>query len=308
MALPVKCHFSFICSMKNTINFCVLLLFLFFACRPNNSSAPADLVFEKTTHTWHDANQSSFPKVSAHRGGMNYSGYPENALETIQYVFEKTGAIIECDIAQTDDGKLILMHDSSLERTTNCDGKVDKQVWPQIDDCKLKDPNGKKTNYKIPTLEELLDWADDKGVLFTLDIKRGVPYKKVIEVVRRYKYFDKAAIITYDIGQAKKIHRLAPEAFISVSVRNEEELQWAKDSGIPLDRMIAFTGTRPSSKNLYRELDRLGIPAILGTLGNLDKRAKARGDNIYQTYIHDGVDILATNRPLEAFAATYSPN
>ena len=294
--------------MKNHHYFWLFACLFLFACQSKNNSVPADLAFQKVAFTWQDAKKSTFPKISAHRGGMDYAGYPENALETIQYVFEKTGAIIECDIAETDDGVLILMHDSSLERTTTCNGKVGKQDWSQINNCKLKDADGKKTNCEIPTLDELLDWADDKGVLFTLDIKRGVPYEKVIEAVQQYDYFDKAAFITYDIGQAKKIHSLAPKAFISMSIRNEEELQWAKDSGIPLDRMVAFTGTRLSSKKLYMELDRLGIPAILGTLGNLDKSAKARGDNIYQKYINDGVDILATNRPLEAFAATYSPN
>ena len=281
------------------------ILFLFSCKTKNNSSVPADLTHENITLTWHDANTPAFPKISAHRGGMDYAGYPENALETIQYVFAKTGAIIECDIAKTDDGQLILLHDSSLDRTTTCTGKVGSQDWEQIDDCKLRDLNGKATDYEIPTLDELLDWADDKGVLFTLDIKRGVPYEKVIDIVRRYDYFDKAAIITYNLGQAQKIHRLAPEAFISVTIRNEEELQRMQQSGIPLDRMIAFTGTRTKSPAFYKKLDELGIPTILGTLGNLDKRAKARNDHIYRTYLNDGVDILATNRPLEAFVATY---
>lgn len=294
--------------MKN-LAFPFLILTLLFSCKQSNrSTAPADLEFQKMTTTWHDANTPAFPKISAHRGGMDYDGYPENAIETIAYVFEKTGAIIECDIAMTDDGKLILMHDSSLERTTTCDGKVNRRDWSDIDACKLRDPNGKKTDFEIPLFDELLDWADDRGVLFTLDIKQSVPYEKVISIVKKYDYFDKAAFITYSTGQAEKIHRLAPQAFISVSIRNEDELQRIQKTDIPVDRMIAFTGTRTKSKKFYQKLDQLGIPAILGTLGNLDKRAKARGENIYQTYINDGVDILATNRPLEAFAATYSPN
>ncbi|MEO1257553.1 MAG: glycerophosphodiester phosphodiesterase family protein [Bacteroidota bacterium] len=292
--------------MNKTVLF-ISVLFLFACKTKNNAPLPDDLVYENIALTWNDANSPAFPKISAHRGGMDYAGYPENALETIQYVFAKTGAIIECDIAATDDGQLILLHDSSLDRTTTCDGKVSSYDWEQIDDCKLRDPNGQATNFEIPTLDELLDWADDKGVLFTLDIKRGVPFEKVVDLVRRYDYFDKAAIITYNVGQAQKVHRLAPEAFLSVTIRNEEELQRMQQSGIPIDRMIAFTGTRTKSPAFYEKLDQLGIPTILGTLGNLDKRAKARNDNIYQNYIDDGVDILATNRPLEAFAATYQP-
>lgn len=293
--------------MKQTQLYLFVSLLFFIACR-NNNQAPRNHVFQQVSVTWQDANKASFPKISAHRGGMDYAGYPENALETIQYVFDKTGAIIECDIAETADGELILMHDGSLDRTTSCDGKVSRQDWTQINQCKLKDHKGQLTDCEIPTLDELLDWADDHGALFTLDIKQGVPYEKVIEAVRRYNYFDKAAIITYSVGQAEKIHRLAPEAFISVAIRNEEELKRMQSSNIPLDKMIAFTGTRAKSPKFYQQLDELGIPTILGTLGNLDKRAAARGDQLYQSYVQDGVDILATNRPIEAFQATFSTN
>lgn len=296
--------------MKTPAIFLAALLFFLFTCQTRNpqTAVPDDLVFEKMAYTWKDANEAGFPKISAHRGGMAYPGYPENALETMQYVFSQTGAIIECDIAMTSDNQLILLHDASLDRTTTCTGHVNRQGWNQLQDCQLEDNTGQKTPYHIPTLDQLLDWADDKGVLFTLDVKRGVPFEKVIDAVREYDYFEKAAIITYNTDDAVRVHRLAPEAYISVSIRNEEELQWIKDTRISLDRLIAFTGTRLSSPRLYQQLEELGIPAILGTLGNLDERAKTRGDRDYATYLEKGVDILATNRPLEAFAATYQSN
>ncbi len=294
--------------MKNQLFICLSAFLFLFACRSGQNSAPANLAFEKITQTWHNANEPGFPKISAHRGGMAYDGYPENALETIQFVFAKTGAIIECDIAETADGQLVLMHDNTLERTTTCNGRISNRNWSQIDHCQLKDPNGNPTSFEIPTLEELLDWADDRGVLFTLDVKRGVAFEKVIATVRKFDYFDRAAIITYQVGDAMKVHQLAPEAFISVAIRNEEELRSIQQSGIPRDRLIAFTGTSAKSARFYQQLDDLGIPAILGTLGNLDQQAAARGNSIYQNFIRDGVDILATNRPLEAFSATYSPN
>lgn len=296
--------------MKNKLNYFIIAIFFLTACRQSSPSTETReaLPIKKISYTWKDANSEAFPKISAHRGGMDYAGYPENSIETIEYVVAKTGAIIECDIAITDDGQLILMHDHSLERTTTCSGKVKSKDWSQIEDCKLRDPNGDKTNYEIPLFEELMDWADDHGVLFTLDIKQGVPYEDVLDIVRKYNYLDRAAIITYNIQQAMKIHRLEPDAFISIAIRNEAELKRAMSTNIPTDRMIAFTGTRTKDKSFYQKLDNMGIPAILGTLGNLDSRAKARGDNIYQSYINDGVDILATNRPLEAFAATLNPN
>ena len=75
------------------------------------------------------------------------------------------------------------------------------------------------------------------------------------------------------------------------------------ESGIPRDLMLAFTGTQLSPRRLYEKIRDQGIPTQLGTLGNLDKRAAVRGDSIYEKYIRDGIDILATDRPIEVARA-----
>ena len=249
---------------------------------------------------WSTTEKPLFPKISAHRGGMTYKGYPENGLETFEHVYQQTKAIIECDISITADDVLILMHDKSLDRTTNATGKVQSKTWAEIQHSQLKDHLGNLTPYKIPTLETVLKWGKANDVLFTLDIKRGVPFEKVINMVQKFDYFPQAAIITYTLADAQLVHQLAPEAYISISIRNEAELQRVLASGIDLKQVIAFTGTSVASPELYQKLNQLKVPTILGTLGNLDNQAAAKGDKIYQKYIDMGVNILATNRPLEA--------
>ena len=64
--------------------------------------------------------------------------------------------------------------------------------------------------------------------------------------------------------------------------------------------MLAFTGTRLSKAPLYKRLHKEGIVCILGTLGNLDKQAEARGEDMYQYWKSLGVDILATDRPFKS--------
>jgi len=53
----------------------------------------------------------------------------------------------------------------------------------------------------------------------------------------------------------------------------------------------------PKCVKIIDFLHRKGIMCTLGVLGNLDKRAVARGDQYYQTLIDKGVDIFATDRP-----------
>ncbi|MEL7148815.1 MAG: glycerophosphodiester phosphodiesterase, partial [Bacteroidota bacterium] len=64
--------------------------------------------------------------------------------------------------------------------------------------------------------------------------------------------------------------------------------------------LLGFVGTREPSKAHYAKLKALGIKTILGTLGNLDRSAMAKGnDDVYFGYFKNGADIIATDRPLE---------
>lgn len=240
------------------------------------------------------------PLISAHRGGRDIAGYPENSIEVFQHVVDAIPAMIECDISMSSDGVLLMMHDNTLDRTTNGTGKVSEKTWAEMENLQLVDDFGTQTDFEIPLLEEVLQWAKGKAIL-SLDVKRGVPFKNVVDLVEETSMEDHVVIITYNVNDALSVHRLNEKLMISVSIRNEEEWLRMKTSGIPLDRMVAFTGTRLSEKSLYKTLQDQGIPTILGTLGNLDKQAAAQGDQkTYARFLDLGIDILATDRPLEA--------
>lgn len=240
------------------------------------------------------------PLISAHRGGRRIPGYPENSLEVFQYITDSIPAMVECDINMTSDGELILMHDNSLDRTTTGTGQVMSQSWASMQDLSLVDDFGTVTDFKIPSLDDVLQWAKGKAVL-SLDVKRGVPFKNVIDRIEEYGMEDYVVVITYNVNDALTVNRLNDQLMISVSIRNEEEWLRMKTSGLPFDRMVAFTGTRLSPKSLFDQLHEENIPTILGTLGNLDQQAAAQGDSLtYHRFLKLGADILATDRPLEA--------
>jgi glycerophosphoryl diester phosphodiesterase len=241
------------------------------------------------------------PMVSAHRGGP-YPGFPENAIETFAHVLKFTPSIIELDVAMTRDSVLVLMHDDNLDRTTNGTGKVNEVDFAYIQSLFLEDNEGKLTQFKIPTLKEALLWSKGKALL-TVDIKRSVPYEKIVEEVRETDSEAHAALITYSFEAAKKLNRMAPELMLSVTIRNEEEINRLEEAGIPWNRVIAFTGVAERSPDFNQALHEKGVFTILGTLGNLDKSAEARGDDMYATFIQNGADILATDRPIEAAKA-----
>lgn len=95
------------------------------------------------------------PLVSAHRGGP-YPGYPENSIEAFEHVLRHTPAILEFDVALTKDSVLVLMHDNTLDRTTTGKGKVIDHTYQEIQELFLVDKEGTITDFKVPTLDEVL--------------------------------------------------------------------------------------------------------------------------------------------------------
>lgn len=112
-----------------------------------------------------------------------------------------------------------------------------------------------------------------------------------------------SVIITYTAADALQVYTLKPDILISANMRSVEEADRVLGTGIPADRLVAFVGTREPSPELYDKLKALNIPTILGTMGNLDNMALAKGNRVYLEFIARGAVILSTDRPVEAWQA-----
>lgn len=241
-------------------------------------------------------------KISAHRGGGDLKGYPENCIQSFQYLAKQMPVTIECDIDLTKDSVMVMMHDATLDRTTTGIGKLIDRTYAEIKSYRLEDNMGNQTAYKVPTLEEVLRWGKNR-VTFTLDVKRNVSFVKVVDMIHKTGAADYAAVITYNAQDAAKLHNLDPALMISVTIRNRAEYDRLHELGVPDNRMLAFVGVKEPDTELYNFLHAKSIACILGTLGNLDKQAVAKGDAVYRTFAANGADMMSTDRPLEVWQA-----
>ncbi len=237
--------------------------------------------------------------VSAHRGGSEIKGYPENCIETFNHLYQQGIQIFEIDVAKTKDDQLILMHDNSLQRTSTGRQDVNQINLNQIKEYFLVDDFGQHTSFLIPTFTEALNWGKQKPIYFMVDIKKGVDYRDIVKQIEQTNMQNQVVLVTYTLGQAKKMHQLAPNMLLSVSMRNERELDEMLNSGIPTDKMVAFTGTRRNDKAFLDKIHDQNILVIFGTLGNLDKSSAAKNGQLYRDLEQDGVDIFATDRALD---------
>ncbi|MFV0247778.1 MAG: glycerophosphodiester phosphodiesterase family protein [Tenacibaculum sp.] len=105
--------------------------------------------------------------VVSHRGDWRYA--PENSLQAIQRCIELGVDIVELDVRKTKDGHLVLLHDKTLNRTTNGKGKVSELNLAEIKKLRLKNAiNIKGSQQAVPTLREALSLTKDK-IMVNLD-------------------------------------------------------------------------------------------------------------------------------------------
>ena len=243
--------------------------------------------------------------VSAHRGGP-LPGLPENALETVQATLGAVPALMEVDVAQSSDGVLFLMHDDSLERTTTGAGEASEMAWADLLKLRLEDEEGNATNFKPPAFSDILAWAKTRTIL-QIDFKRSARYEDVISEIYRQGAEDRVILIAYSMASAQKLHRLAPDMMISLSVSSQSDLNRAVAAGIPENRLLAFTGIEEPQPRLFRLIDQRRVEGIFGTLGgfsSIDAEIARTGDEArYGEIAAMGADIIATDRPREAHAA-----
>ena len=235
-----------------------------------------------------------YPLISAHRGGP-MKGFPENCIATFENATTYQPVVIEFDVTLSKDSVLVVMHDDQLDRTSNGTGFIRDHSYAELQKLRLKDNLGTLTSYKIPTLKEVLSWGKGK-VLFTIDVKRGVPFAKIIEEVRKTKSESNSIVITYNDNQAVEVHQLAPDLMISVSAKYSKDLERLKSKGVPYNRMVAFVGTGGLDQKDFWALHQQGISCIMGTMGNLDRRAESRRNaKYYYGYANSGADMISTD-------------
>jgi glycerophosphoryl diester phosphodiesterase len=122
-----------------------------------------------------------FGGIHAHRGGALSGGSPsgfENTLLAFEESNEQGADVIELDVKLTSDNVPVVMHDATLDRTTNCTGQVRQKTAAELEaECGV-DVRGtgdktepSPTRLSVPPLSEVLTWANSNRVKLNLEIK-----------------------------------------------------------------------------------------------------------------------------------------
>jgi glycerophosphoryl diester phosphodiesterase len=239
--------------------------------------------------------------VASHRGGPA-PGYPENALETLEYGFGKGIRVFEIDVAESRDGVLFLHHDDRFGRTVAADGYVSDSDWADIAKMRLKDTEGDVTAFHAPKLTDVLLWAKQKGAIVELDRKGTTGFRNIIEAVKAAGAEGNTVMISYSDEEAGAIAKLDPTLMMTASARGDRDLGRLEALGVDRTRVIGWTGTREPDPPAFERLLAEGVEPAFGTLGRkgerLDDQYWEDGDGSeYQRLVDDGVVLIATDEP-----------
>ncbi|MGO4547267.1 S-layer homology domain-containing protein [Paenibacillus sp. 2TAB23] len=152
------------------------------------------------------------PYIVGHRGMPSVA--PENTIVSNVLAIEAGADFIENDVYLSRDGHLVILHDGSLERTTNGTGFIENYTLEQI-----KQLNANKQfplafhNVQIPTLEEQIDLARQSGKMIMNEIKTGNPavIEAFVKQVREKHAEDLINVIAFDSNQIKRLNGQLPE-------------------------------------------------------------------------------------------------
>jgi len=150
------------------------------------------------------------PWVIAHRGACAVA--PENTMAAFRRAVAMGVDCIETDLHLSRDGRLIIIHDNTLNRTTNGDGLVKNFTFNelrQLDAGKWFAPEFEGET--LPAVEELLDLAGQADISLYLEVKGGAGYgveRAVISALRGRKEAKATVVLCFDASVLDRIHQL----------------------------------------------------------------------------------------------------
>ncbi|MDO5337261.1 MAG: glycerophosphodiester phosphodiesterase [Eubacteriales bacterium] len=154
-------------------------------------------------------------RVWAHRGASAYA--PENTLEAFELAWEMEADGVELDVQMSKDGELIVLHDETLERTTDGKGFAKDYTLKELKQLRA---GGGRPHYeaaRIPTLKEVLTLLEPSDMEVNIELKTGIFFypgieERVMELVRKLKMEDRIWYSSFNHASLRKIKERRADA------------------------------------------------------------------------------------------------
>ncbi len=234
--------------------------------------------------TWSDVAQRNprrRPLIMGHRGAPEEA--PENTLASFTLASMQGAQVLETDLHFTRDDVIVLIHDATVDRTTDGTGAVSEMTLAEIKKLHTKPPKpGQPAGAAPPTLEELLQITRGETPL-ALELKddrflNPRDAQQLVDLLAKYDALDTTVLVSFSLARLQTFRPLAPTLpigmitmsnpfplfptefvgpFFPILLANPLYVWWARRSG----KIVCPLDPAPEPRlDYYR---RLGIPILL---------------------------------------------
>lgn len=227
--------------------------------------------------------------IGAHRGLAE--GVPENTLAAFRHSLAAGIKVIELDLRTTRDSQLVVIHDATLNRTTDCSGAVAEQTLANIKHCDAGWPT--HVSERVPTLGDVLTLAANADARLLLDCK-SVGIDQMLREVRAHHAESKVILGLRSPNQIQQARAALPGVTIIAFMPERADAPVFVDAGADIIRL--WSDWVESDPALVARTQALGKPVWI-MVGRKLPRSNADWQALHGRMIAAGADGLVTNRP-----------
>lgn len=161
--------------------------------------------------------------VIAHQGGEKLR--PDNTMLAFQHAVDIGVDVLEMDVHSTSDGEIVVMHDETVDRTTNGTGMIKKMTFAELQELDAAynwphhDPDGERPyrgqGVQVPALRELFTAFPQMPM--NIEIKQAEPsiVQPFCDLLREYNMTDKVLVASFDTTTMEAFRQTCPEVATS---------------------------------------------------------------------------------------------
>ncbi|GGE53962.1 glycerophosphodiester phosphodiesterase [Priestia taiwanensis] len=232
-------------------------------------------------------------QVFAHRGAAGT--YPENTMVAFKKAKRLGADGLELDVQLTKDDQLVVIHDETLDRTTDGRGFVHDYTYEELRRYNANYKFGAKIDFcEIPLLEDVFKWCKDNTLKINIELKNNfIPYygmeEEVISLIRSHRLSKRVILSSFNDESLVKCKQIAPsiETAILYNTRIMHPWYYAEHLGVdaihPSYRLI--------DRYIVEECKKRNIAVRPYTINNVP---------LMKQIIEDGCDAIITDYPERA--------
>lgn len=210
--------------------------------------------------------------------------------------------MLELDVRSSKDGELYVLHDKTLDRTTNGVGDIGEHTSASINRLWLKTAQGTLSRERVPRFGAILRWLKQQpDVLLMVDVK-SAPWHQVVQAIEQAGVREQCLILTFKAQDTQQVYDVAPQANVSALITKPSEWETLLRMGIATERLFAYVKA-DTPKALLLQLQQKQIPLLGDVSENTKQHPSPYEAAYYQSFAKNTLlNLLITDYPVEVAA------